>query len=146
MKKASAETRWAASMAVAPQATAECLKSLPPRMSTSAAGYSTSAAATVGLWVITVQARLGGRALASASAVVPPSMMAVPPGRIKLTAAAATCCLPELRLCSVLRNRRWLGKGQRSPVHPRGNTATRCQVNDISITYRDISFSRDIPE
>ena len=70
-KNMSACTACAASTAAAPLATAECLKMRPPMRSISTCGWSSRAAATVGLCVTTVARRSCGRALATASAVVP---------------------------------------------------------------------------
>ena len=86
----SAVTSPAASTAAAPQVTAECLSSRPPSTKTSTVGCSTSAAATVGLWVTTVADRSRGRAAVTARAVVPPSSSSVLPGRTSPAAAAAT--------------------------------------------------------
>jgi TRAP-type C4-dicarboxylate transport system permease large subunit len=80
----------AAATAAAPQAQEERLCSRPPRMMTSAAGWSVSAAAVTGLCVMTVAARSGRIAAATASPVVPPSRMTVIPGVISAAALAAT--------------------------------------------------------
>ena len=64
-------------MAIVPHVTIECLKSRPPIIRTSIDGWATSSHAIVGLCVITVAARSGGRCRASCWAVVPPSMMTV---------------------------------------------------------------------
>ncbi|CAM5260521.1 hypothetical protein SGRI78S_02347 [Streptomyces griseus subsp. griseus] len=85
----------AASTAAAPQVTAECLKTRPPRRNRSARGWSIRAVAIVGLWVITVQARFFGSARATARAVVPPSRITEPPGRTSAAATAATFRLPS---------------------------------------------------
>jgi hypothetical protein len=64
----------------APQAAAEFLNSRPPMMKTSTVGWSTRAAAVVGLWVTIVAARSGHSASTTARAVVPLSRITVIPG------------------------------------------------------------------